>query len=275
MRTPDFVIVGAMKAATFTLSRNLSAHPQIFLPHGEVHFFNDDAAYARGVASYAAHFADAASGQIIGEKSVSYYFTPSVPARIHALNPNMKLIWLLRDPVTRAVSHYWFSVWRGMEVESMRDAMRREQRRDGTRQLGGYLTFGQYSDFIAAYDAYFPRAQMLFLRFEDFVANPTAGLEQSARFVGADMTTFRYPDVIRRENTTRMPRSQALQTWARRRLKARAFRLWQAVRTINTALGPAHYPAPDADITALLSAHFAPYNQRLSELIGWDVSAWG
>ncbi len=274
MLTPDFLIVGAMKAATFTLSRNLTAHPAIFVPHGELHYFSDPATFAKGAAHYAAHFADAKSHQIIGEKSVPYYFTPEVPARIHALNPHTKLIWLLRDPVPRAVSHYWFFVSRGTEDRSLQAAIRQEQAGEDVRLHARYLYLGQYADHITAYDAFFPREQMLFLRFEDFVENPSAGLDHVARFVGADMTTFRFPNEIHRENTTRMPLSQPLQVWARRVFRDRAFRVWKTIREINTALGPAKYPPLDPKSRAALYTYFEPYNQRLSDLIGWDMSGW-
>ena len=274
MRLPDFLIVGAMKAATFTLSRNLPAHPDLFVPHGELHFFSDPNRYAKGAAHYSKHFESARPEQFIGEKSVGYYFTPEAPARIHELMPEVKLIWLLRDPVPRLTSHYWFFVSRGTEDRSLLEAIRQEQAGADIRLQARYLYLGQYADHIAAFDQYFPREQMMFLRFEDFVKNPTVGLDRVARFIGADMENFRFPSEIRRENTTRMPRSQALQVWARNTFRGRAFRIWKAIREINTALGPAKYPPLDPALKAELYDYFAPHNARLASMLGWDVEKW-
>jgi hypothetical protein len=105
---PEFMIIGAAKAGTTALNEYLSQHPQIFMcPLKEPQFFSTDVIYERGLAWYEGLFADAKSGQICGEASTSYTFfpsTPLTPQRIHQAIPNVKLIYLIREPVSRIQS---------------------------------------------------------------------------------------------------------------------------------------------------------------------------
>jgi hypothetical protein len=110
-RLPDFVIVGATKAATTWLSHNLSAHPEVFLPSQELHYFSRF--YDRGEDWYAAHFQGARATQRIGEKSASYLPHPEAAQRLRRLLPPAKLIAQLRHPVERAYSDYCMHYRRG------------------------------------------------------------------------------------------------------------------------------------------------------------------
>jgi hypothetical protein len=103
-RLPDFVIIGATKSATTWLSSNLSAHPRVFLPSPELHYFSRH--YDKGEEWYRSHFADARDGQLIGEKSASYLPDAQTPHRLHRLLPKARLIAQLRNPIERAYSDY-------------------------------------------------------------------------------------------------------------------------------------------------------------------------
>ena len=72
----------------------------------EVHFFDRDDNYAKGLEWYRQHLPECSEDQISIEKSPSYFVTPEVPERIHAMNSSIKLLLIVREPVTRVISDY-------------------------------------------------------------------------------------------------------------------------------------------------------------------------
>jgi len=110
MALPDFVIIGAMKCGTTTLSVQLAAQPGVFMTTPkEPNFFSDDDVFAHGVDWYERLFERAAPGDIRGEASTHYTKLPSYPDtidRMKAVLPSPRLVYVVRDPVARAVSHY-------------------------------------------------------------------------------------------------------------------------------------------------------------------------
>lgn len=111
MANPDFIIIGAMKCGTTTLQAQLAAQPGVFMTDPkEPNYFSDDDIYAKGAAWYQALFAGAASGDMTGEASTHYTKRPTYPdtlARMQADLPEPpKLIYMIRNPLERAVSHY-------------------------------------------------------------------------------------------------------------------------------------------------------------------------
>ena len=112
---PDFLIVGMMKAGTTSIFKHLSDHPRVVRPiEKELHFFTRDLHTRIPPAAWGLEYGEQLGlcgceprdGKLTGEASPSYI---AVPERIHAFNPNCKIIIVLRDPVSRAVSqlrHY-------------------------------------------------------------------------------------------------------------------------------------------------------------------------
>ena len=100
-RLPDFIVVGATKSGTTSLSGNLRLHPRIFMPPREVKFFNDH--FHRGLDWYRRIFAEGAD-KVCGEKTPDYMRVRRYMQRIHKAVPDAKLIVLLREPVARLMS---------------------------------------------------------------------------------------------------------------------------------------------------------------------------
>jgi len=104
-RPPDFLIGGAQKAGTTALYTYLSTHPEIAATsEKEHHFFNCEKNYAKGMAFYQSLFPITSEHQLTFDASSGYLADAKSPARIHDYNPNIKIIFLLRDPVDRAYS---------------------------------------------------------------------------------------------------------------------------------------------------------------------------
>ena len=109
-RLPDFIIIGAAKCGTTSLYKKLGMHPKVFMSTPkEPEFFARDDIYQKGLDWYAGLFKDAGQDQVCGEASTLYSQTtlfPQTVARMHAAVPNVKLIYVLREPVVRTYSYY-------------------------------------------------------------------------------------------------------------------------------------------------------------------------
>ncbi|XP_014215580.1 heparan sulfate glucosamine 3-O-sulfotransferase 1 [Copidosoma floridanum] len=103
---PQAIIIGVRKCGTRALLEMLFLHPQIQKAAGEVHFFDRDENFDRGLEWYRKKMPFSFHGQITIEKSPSYFVTPEVPERIHAMNSSVRLLLIVREPVTRAISDY-------------------------------------------------------------------------------------------------------------------------------------------------------------------------
>lgn len=125
-RLPDFIVVGAMKAGTTTFFRQLGRHPDVWLPQmKEPSFFNDETRYQRGVDWYRGLFP--VDGYATGEASVAYSdpaVAPLVAERIGALVPEVKIIFLARDPEARLRSHYLHECLKGRERRPLEECLR-------------------------------------------------------------------------------------------------------------------------------------------------------
>ncbi len=195
-RLPDFLGLGVQKGGTTTLHRLLADHPEVYLPEQkEVHYFSLH--YAQGVAWYASHFAQGASGQRCGDITPYYLFHPQAPGRIHSLLPAARLILLLRDPVERSLSQLFHSRRLGLEPLQPEAAIAAEPERllgaeaalaaaDGrhcSHQEHSYVSRSRYERQLPVWQALFRPEQMLLLRSEDLFADPASVWERLQRFL--------------------------------------------------------------------------------------------
>ena len=105
-RLPHAIIFGVMKCGTEALSTFLSIHPDIAmqLKLQTVMYFNKN--YMKGLDWYRNEMPCSSNGQITMEKSPQYFTSRFVPERIHEMNSSIKLIAIVREPISRAISHY-------------------------------------------------------------------------------------------------------------------------------------------------------------------------
>ncbi|WP_420455803.1 sulfotransferase family protein [Rubrivirga sp.] len=177
---PTFLIIGAMKCGTTSLHYYLSLHPEIGMSaEKELAFFVAKRNWHRGERWYRRQF-DPAYG-VRGEASPHYTcFSqfPDVPERMHALVPEARLIYLVRDPVDRLVSHYCHAVSMGREDRPLAEAVREPD--------SAYLARSQYHCQIARYLPYYGRDQILVVDQDDLLRRRRATLGEVFAFVGAD-----------------------------------------------------------------------------------------
>ena len=187
-RLPDFIIIGARKSATSTLPKQLSAQPGIFMSTPkEPNFFSDDAVYVQGLDWYKGLFSEAPDNAICGESSTHYTKLPDYPRTIERLKaaiPNPKLIYVMRDPVDRLISHYIHQWSEGVISCDINKAI------DRYPELIHYSCYGmQIRPFIEA----FGRESIMPIFFHQLKATPQSQLEAVGRFIGvADPTSLRW-----------------------------------------------------------------------------------
>jgi len=242
---PNFIIIGAMKTGTTCLFSCLVQHPQILKCfRKEVHFF--DNYFDRGIKWYRAHFPLArriGAGHITGEASPLYILNPLVPERISRLLSDVKLIAILRNPVERAISHYFMEVRAKKERLPVMEAFQEEENRlqeilrtrDFTNSVyihASYKKRGIYHEQLARYLQFFPRRQLLVLKSEEFFKEPKNVIRRVFEFLEVD-ESFEVADI----------------------------------RPRNVGSGKTRV---DAQVYAYLSDFFRPHNQSLYELLGED-----
>ena len=105
-RFPDAIIIGARKGGTRALINMLKSHPSIVAAVSEVHYFDRDANFAKGVQWYIDQMPYSRENQLTIEKSPSYFISSATPHRVYTLSPKQKLILIVRNPIDRTVSDY-------------------------------------------------------------------------------------------------------------------------------------------------------------------------
>ena len=195
---PDFLIIGAKKSGTTSLYRYLSNHPLI-LPAStkEIGFF--DRYFQKGENWYRMNFPSFFTKLfskkekhgikfLTGEATPTYIYHPHAPKRVLEINPNVKLIVILRNPIDRALSHYKME-FEAHKTESLsfEEAIEQEENRienelekmlkDENYHSENYYTYsylrsGIYAEQLERWFKYFPREQFLIINADDLYSKP-------------------------------------------------------------------------------------------------------
>lgn len=178
-RPPDFIVLGAAKAGTTSLFRWLDAQPECCLPAlKEPRFFSHDEVWRRGVDWYCSLF-DSNPGLVTGEASVAYTDparSKRAADRMVSVVPDARLVYVVRDPLSRARSHYQHQVLKGRESEPFPLAV--------VRPGNDYVGCSQYHRCLTPFIERFQRSQLCVVRFEDLVADGHKGWSAILRHLG-------------------------------------------------------------------------------------------
>lgn len=197
----NFLIVGAQKGGTTALAHYLAQDPRVCMaPSKEVHLFDDpelegaDWGGPEIRARYRQAFPNYAGQSWVGEATPIYLYLPRVAERVRRYNPAMKLIALLREPASRAISQHRHERRLGRESLPLLPALLLERprlwlhRRDlaerSSLRAHSYTDRGRYAHQLRRLLAHFPRSQLLALRSEDLWRCHGETLEAVYRFLG-------------------------------------------------------------------------------------------
>ncbi len=175
MNLPHFMIIGAARCGTSSLHENLKQHPKLCsgrlqnaarypgdpIWEKEMHFFDKNHKYKLGLRWYAQRFAHAKPGQLCFESTPNYLFDESSPIRIARDLPDCRFIMMLRNPVDRAWSHFWF--WK--DTRRLTTVDLRNPRLDVLRK-------GIYYFQVKRWFCQFPEQKFMIIRSEDFFDDP-------------------------------------------------------------------------------------------------------
>lgn len=191
---PDFLIIGAQKGGTSSLFYYLKFHPQIKRPiKKEIHFFN--IYFDKGIDWYKAHFPLKSKKYITGEASPDYIFHPDSPKRIKKLNPNTKIIVLLRNPIERAYSAYQMNKRMGIDPRpTFKEAIKYElEHKDEFAHTYNYekhnyfyLERGKYASQLNPWLDYFDKDHILVIESESFFKEPSKELKKVYQFLSIE-----------------------------------------------------------------------------------------
>ncbi|TAD75618.1 MAG: sulfotransferase [Oscillatoriales cyanobacterium] len=265
---PKFLIIGVQKGGTTSLYQYLLDHPQV-LPATtkEVHFF--DLQWHLGLDWYLNQFPDQFPDQfpgdrvseagihqsaawMTGEASPYYVFHPLVPQRVWEFDPSLKIIVLLRNPVDRALSHYYHEVRWGFETLDIEAAFAAETDRlagelakfqadphyqSYAYQHYSYAARGCYREQLEAWRSRFGADQMLVLNSERFYQSTADSLQRVVNFLG--LQPYDFPGFNNQ------------------------FEKYNA----------GEYSLPDQDLKRLLQGQFQVANQQLKDYLQREFSA--
>jgi hypothetical protein len=272
---PNLIVIGAKKSGTTSLYHYLASHPDISMSREkELDFFVAERNWSRGLGWYRRRFnADAA---VRGEASPYYTALPQhrgVPERMASVIPDARLVYLVRDPIERLISHYHMAVATGRERRPLAAAI-------ANLSESWYVAQGRYWMQLDPYLRHFASEQVLVVDQDDLDRNRAAALRRVFGFLGVD------PDFVSREfdevhfaamaRRRRRPVAKAILALdrvvgsdrshdARRRVPAR-IRAMLTVPLERTALEPA--------LRTRLEALYAPDAARLREHTGLGFASW-
>ncbi|XP_078534591.1 heparan sulfate glucosamine 3-O-sulfotransferase 1 [Lissotriton helveticus] len=103
---PHTIIIGVRKGGTRALLEMLSLHPDVSAAESEVHFFDWEEQYNKGLEWYIKQMPFSYPHQLTVEKTPAYFTSMKVPERVHKMNESIRILLILRDPIERVLSDY-------------------------------------------------------------------------------------------------------------------------------------------------------------------------
>ncbi|MBC7286250.1 sulfotransferase domain-containing protein, partial [Hoeflea sp.] len=270
---PDFIVIGAMKAGTTTLSRYLAQFDEISMSRiKETDYFIEKKNYPLGEDWYRRQFD--LSRPLVGEASPNYTkydIFPGVPERIAGIAPGAKLIFIARDPVARFASHYRHSWSQGHMQVAPADLLASSNGRH-------MIECSRYGAQIDRYLVHFDRCQLLFLDFDELCRAPQQLCDEVADFLGIARRTIRSElpantaDQI--ANVPRVLKRAARTTLARKldHVLPMSTRAW--IRAAWSFRKPDAAPTLDAALLDTVSERLREDARHFRDLSGREFSAW-
>ncbi len=268
----DFLIVGTMKSGTSSLGYYASQNPEVNIPEMEGHFF--DRHYEKGLDWYKQYLLTESTDQtkVFGEKTPAYAWSETYAKQIKAINPAVKLVWIFRNPVNRAFSHYLHNYKSGAEYLGFDKALSKEKSRIKKDINLGYHWASIYIDQVNVFLKHFSKEQMHFILFEDLKKDSLKVVNNLFDFLEVSKVDKIDSKVV---NKTLMPKHPVLRYFVRQTL-GRENRVWNKVYGFTTPdpNNPEKIPTINPETAERLKKDFEPFNRQLEALIGREIGYW-
>ncbi len=269
---PTFVIIGAMRCGTTSVHNWLRQLPDVSMSRKkELSFFvsGKHGNWDKGLDWYAGNFDP--SKLVRGESSPKYTkdpIFPGVPERLHATLPEARLLYLVRDPIARLLSHYTVIALQGWEHRSLADAL-------ANLDSNEYVIPGLYSHQLDRYRRLFADDRIMVVALEDLQRDPAAVMRRILPFLGLPADAVDTLD-LRAQNVSRAKR--AVTPFGRKvqqRFGRRALHFGNRFPLVRRALfRPMVRPSLDPGLRAGLEQVYAPDVAALRASTGQAFSDW-
>jgi len=181
---PNLIIIGAPKCGTSSMHFYLGLHPQIYMSQPkELNFFQLEKNWDRGELWYRSHFKKTA--MIRGESSPMYSNSmefSGVPERMHKLLPEARLIYLMRDPIQRIISHHVHARAVGLSSGSIQECLKLPD--------NNYIQYSKYYTQLKSYLKYYSLSQICIITSEELYFARYKTLKKVFRFLGLDSNFY-------------------------------------------------------------------------------------
>ncbi|CAK9300123.1 unnamed protein product [Gordionus sp. m RMFG-2023] len=258
----------------------------------EIHFFDRSQIYNKGLGWYRKQMPFSTEEMITIEKTPSYFVTDKAPQRIFHMNPNIKLLCVVRDPVIRAISDYVQSISKKTDQEPrsfddlLFDAKIYASATNMTPRkidFNNYLFFknanasligvkpkmidtswsaikiGIYANYLARWLSYFPRDQIFFVDGEKLIQEPSHIMERVENFL--NITRYMTWKLFEFDKSKKFP----------------CIKMTNASRSKLYCLGNTKgrtHPSVSNDTLARLHNFYEPLNLRFFKMINTSFD-WG
>lgn len=279
---PTFLVIGAMKAGTTSLCRDLEASPDVFFPTvKEPHTLClDQVTTPVGRRRYAALFRHARPEQQRGEGSTGYTKLPQIKGVVDraltVLGPSLKLVYIVRDPIDRIVSHHRHRVRGGDGPADINEAV---------RTLPELVDVSRYALQLDPWLRAFGRENVCVVRFEEYIARRAEEIERVCTFLDVEPpTSTNALEVIHNAGTDALLPPRGIRALSRTVTRSQFYKRVIHPRTpawVRDRLKAAVYTPSETPISELTPAkrawlvdQLADDAARFSEMIGQDGPWW-
>ena len=290
----DFFIIGAQKSGTTSLYDLLTRHSDVFMPKiKELQCFVYDEHYQHLRKCLNLNFPDHKENVLWGAAQVQMLFHKKAAERLYQHNPNCKIVLMLRNPVERAYSGYWYAKQFGYEdASSFEEAIALESNRLNSEDehiLGNltHIAHSRYDEQIARYLRYFNKEAIKVVIFEDFKKNQDRVVKEVLGFLNLKMSPGLL-GFLERSNAARMPKSRALHNILKsknsflkrvyRVMLPEVFRQYLNLKLVkkieNLNLDKFEYPKIQSSTELELQQEFSPIIQYMEHAFNIDVKKW-
>lgn len=251
-KLPQALIIGVKKGGTRALLEAIRVHPDVRAVGVEPHFF--DRNYEKGLEWYRNVMPKTLDGQITMEKTPSYFVTNEAPKRIHSMAKDIKLIVVVRNPVTRAISDYTQTLSKKPEIPTF-EVLAFKNRTLGLIDASwSAIRIGIYALHLENWLQYFPLSQILFVSGERLIVDPAGEMAKVQDFLGLKRVVTEkhfYFNKTKGFPCLKKPEDSS------------------APRCLGKSKGRTH-PRIDPDVIHRLRKFYKPFNMMFYQMTGQD-----
>ncbi|XP_053707799.1 heparan sulfate glucosamine 3-O-sulfotransferase 2 [Synchiropus splendidus] len=181
-KLPTALIVGVKKGGTRAVLEFIRIHPDVRALGTEPHFF--DRHYDRGLDWYRSLMPRTLNSQVTLEKTPSYFVTREAPKRIASMSHETKLIVVVRNPVTRAISDYTQTLSKKPDIPTFEELAFKNRSLGLVDTSWNAIRIGMYIIHLENWLQYFRLSQIHFVSGERLITDPAGEMGRVQDFLG-------------------------------------------------------------------------------------------